>query len=130
MNDPISDMLTRIRNANLRKHKTVDIPHSNLKENIVRVFFDEGFVHSYTVKGELIEKQIQVRLKYDFLRNPVIRSLRRESKLGRRVYRSVKNIGSVLNGQGVYVVSTSKGVFSDRQCRLENVSGEILCSVY
>ena len=130
MSDPIADMLTRIRNAILRKHASVSIPSSKMKESISKVLKDEGFVHNYTVENEGLEKSLNIQLKYDSKGLPVIRKIDRESKPGLRIHKGFREISPLLNGQGIYIVSTSKGVVSDGQCRKDQVGGEILCSVY
>ena len=130
MSDPIADMLTRIRNAVLREHAEVAIPSSKMKENVAKVLLSEGFVESYEVVPAPVGSTLTVVLKYDKDSKPVIRKIDRVSKPGLRVFRGAQEIKPVLNGQGIYVVSTSRGVMSDSQCRKQNVGGELLCSVY
>ena len=126
MSDPIADLLTRIRNACLRKHKEVLIPYSKTKENIINVFFKEGFIK----KIEKIENTLKVFLKYDDENNSVIRKIQRVSKPGLRHYRKVDKITPLMNGQGVFVVSTSQGLLSDTECRKRKIGGEIICLIY
>ncbi|KPK65624.1 MAG: 30S ribosomal protein S8 [Planctomycetes bacterium SM23_32] len=130
MTDPIADMLTRIRNALLIEQKTVEMPSSKMKESIARVLKDEGFIEDYRVAGELPRRLLKLYLKYGSLGEKVIREIERVSKPGRRIYRSVGDIGHVRNGLGIWVVSTSRGVLSDRECRQLNVGGEVICSVF
>ncbi|MFO7955823.1 MAG: 30S ribosomal protein S8 [Candidatus Brocadiia bacterium] len=129
MTDPVADMLTRIRNALRREFETVEMPASNLKENIARVLKDEGFIEDYRVVGEPPSKLLKIWLKYGPLGEKVVRKLERVSKPGRRVYSGVDDLGYVANGLGIWVVSTNKGVLSDRECRQMKVGGEVLCSV-
>ena len=130
MSDPIADMLTRIRNAILREHASVTIPSSKIKHNIAKVLKSEGFITDFEITSARIGEEIKVILKYDSKREPVIRKIERVSKPGLRIFKSAAEIKPVLGGQGIYVVSTSKGVLSDVQCRAMNVGGEIVCSVY
>jgi len=129
MSDPIADMLTRIRNAILREHKQVTIPSSKIKENIAKVMVSEGFINDYEVQAAKIGIELVVKLKYDSKGEPVIRSVQRVSKPGLRIFKGAKEIKPLLNGQGIYIVSTSKGVMSDAQCRQEMVGGEVICAV-
>jgi small subunit ribosomal protein S8 len=130
MTDPIADMLTRLRNGLMVGHKTVEMPSSHMKEEVARVLQEEGFIEDYRVVGEPPHKLLKVYLKYGPLGEKVIHEVERVSKPGRRVYRTVKDLGRVRNGLGIWVVSTNRGVFSDRQCRQLKVSGEVLCSVF
>jgi len=130
MSDPIADMLTRIRNAVLREHKTVVIPSSKIKENIAKVLKSEGFITGYEMKPARIGEEIEISLKYDSKKESIIRKIDRVSKPGLRVHKGAEEIKPVLGGQGIYVVSTSQGVFSDAQCRAKHIGGEIVCSVY
>jgi small subunit ribosomal protein S8 len=129
MSDPIADMLTRIRNAILREHKQVTIPSSKIKENIAKVLVSEGFINDYEVQAAKIGIELVVKLKYDSKGDPVIRSVQRVSKPGLRIFKGAKEIKPLLNGQGIYIISTSKGVMSDAQCRQEMVGGEVICAV-
>ena len=132
MTDPVADMLTRIRNANMRRKKKTHVPYSKLKEAILDVMKREGFIANYRVlePRNLAYKILEVHLKYDEEGNPVIPQLKRESKPGRRVYKSVDEIKKVLNGFGIGIYSTSQGVLSDRECRMKRVGGEYICSIW
>lgn len=129
MSDPVADMLTRIRNAILRKHKQVQIPFSVLKERILKVLEEEGFINKFSKEGEKTSILLIVSLKY-VDEESVIRSLKKVSKPGLRKYESYLNLKPVLNGQGIHVVSTSKGVIADKECRETQIGGEILCTIY
>ena len=130
LNDPLGDMLTRIRNAMMRKRDTVKSPNSKLRARVLEVLRDEGYIRGYTEtdfgdgKGEL-----EIELKYD-RGQPVIRDITRVSKPGRRVYSSVKNIPYVANGLGISILSTPQGVMADHEARNKNVGGEILCQIF
>jgi small subunit ribosomal protein S8 len=130
MTDPIADMLTRIRNANRISKKTVSMPASRMKVGIAVVLQDEGFIESYKVEAGAPSSTLTIDLKYDQDGQNVIRTIDRVSKPGRRVYSAADKIPSVLRGLGIYVLSTPKGVLSDRGARTENVGGEILCKVF
>jgi ribosomal protein S8 len=130
MTDPIADMLTRIRNASTVSHETVDIPASKLKVELARVLKEEGFIADYAVKEEGKFKVITITLKYDMNRKSVITKLERISKPGLRHYSKAKKLQKVLGGLGVAIISTPKGLLTDRKARKENVGGEILCYVY
>ncbi|NUB44517.1 30S ribosomal protein S8 [Fertoebacter nigrum] len=130
MNDPLGDMLTRIRNAQMRGKSTVKTPASKLRAWVLDVLADEGYIRGYEkAETENGQGEITISLKY-FEGTPVIRELKRVSKPGRRVYMSVKEIPSVRNGLGVSIVSTPKGVMSDAAARSANVGGEVLCTVF
>ena len=129
MTDPIADMLTRIRNANRISKKTVSMPASRLKVGIAAVLQDEGFIEGYKVEEGSPTSILSIDLKFDPDGEKVIRTIQRISKPGRRVYSGAQEIPSVLRGLGIYVLSTPKGVLSDRGARSENVGGEILCKV-
>lgn len=129
MSDPIADMLTRVRNAILREHKEVTIPSSKIKENIAKVLVAEGFIVDYEVKSAEIGFDLVIMLKYDSKGESIIRSIQRVSKPGLRIFKGFKEIKPLLNGQGIYVVSTSKGVMSDTQCRQQMIGGELICAV-
>ena len=130
MNDPIGDMLTRIRNASLRGKSTVSTPASKLRAWVLDVLADEGYIRGYEKNStENGQGELVISLKY-FEGTPVIRELKRVSKPGRRVYMGVKEIPSVRNGLGVSIVSTPKGVMSDANARAANVGGEVLCTVF
>ena len=128
--DSIADLLTRIRNANSAKHETVDIPASNMKKAIMQILVDEGYVKSFTVIEDGKQGMIRATLKYGEGKTPVITGLRRVSKPGLRIYSSVEDMPKVLKGLGIAIVSTSKGIMTDRQARKENVGGEILAFVW
>lgn len=130
MNDPLGDMLTRIRNAQLRGKSTVSSPASKLRVWVLDVLASEGYIRGYEKKStENGQGELVISLKY-FEGAPVIRELKRVSKPGRRVYMGVKDIPSVRNGLGVSIVSTPKGVMSDAAARSANVGGEVLCTVF
>lgn len=129
MSDPIADMLTRIRNAILREHKEVIIPSSKMKENVAKVLAAEGFIVDYEVQSAKIGIELVIKLKYDSKGESIIRSIQRVSKPGLRIFKGFKEIKPLLNGQGIYVVSTSKGVMSDAQCRQQMIGGELICAV-
>lgn len=130
MNDPIGDMLTRIRNAQMRGKSTVSTPASKLRAWVLDVLADEGYIRGYEqTTDENGHPQLDISLKY-FDGTPVIRELKRVSKPGRRVYMGVKDIPSVRQGLGVSIVSTPKGVMSDANARAANVGGEVICTVF
>lgn len=130
--DPISDFLTRIRNAMMAGHKLVEIPASNLKKNITKILFEQGYILNYKFEGDNGHQgTIKIALKYDKkTKTPAIRKIVRASKPGLRKYAGSGELPRVLNGLGVAIVSTSHGVMTDKQARQENVGGEILCYVY
>ena len=128
--DSIADLLTRIRNASSAKHETVDIPASNMKKAIMQILVDEGYVKSFTVIEDGKQGMIRATLKYGEGKTRVITGLRRVSKPGLRIYSSVEDMPKVLKGLGIAIVSTSKGVMTDRQARKENVGGEILAFIW
>ena len=128
MNDPIADLLTRIRNANMRKKDSLEILSSKIKISILEVLKEEGFISNWQIDEKNVFPKIKIWLKYvDDL--PVIREIKRVSKPGLRLYSKGKDCKPILNGQGISIISTSKGIKSDRQCRDENIGGEILCIV-
>ena len=130
MNDPLGDMLTRIRNAQMRGKSTVRTPASKLRAWVLDVLKDEGYIRGYeTAQSSAGLPELEISLKY-FEGTPVIREIKRVSKPGRRVYASVKDIPSVRNGLGVSIVSTPKGVMSDAAARTANIGGEVLCTVF
>ena len=130
MTDPIADMLTRIRNANMVKHETVDVPASNMKKELARILLEEGFVRGYDVIEDGKQGIIRIQLKYGQTGERVISGLKRISKTGMRVYAAKNEVPRVLNGLGISIISTSKGVITDRQARKENVGGEVICYVW
>lgn len=127
--DPIADMLTRIRNANSAKHATVDIPASNMKKAIVQILLDEGYIKNYQIVADGGQGVIKVTLKYN-QGEKVIQGLRRVSKPGLRVYAGTDEIPYVLKGLGTAIISTSKGVMTDKKARAEHVGGEVLAFVW
>ena len=129
MNDPLGDLLTRIRNAQMRNKSKVSSPNSRLRESVLEVLKTEGYIRGYAVVEKDGRSEIEVELKY-FDGGPVIREIERVSKPGRRVYTSVKNMPRINNGLGVTIVSTPKGVMADHDARDANVGGEILCTVF
>ena len=129
MTDPIADMLTRIRNASVRRFETVDVPASHLKANIAQVLKDEGYIKDFKLVSDDKQGVIRVSLKYDRGRG-VIAGLKRVSKPGRRIYVRSDDIPPVLGGLGVSILSTSRGVMTDRQARRTNVGGELMCAVW
>ncbi len=130
MNDPLGDMLTRIRNAQMRKRTKVSTPASKLRERVLEVLAEEGYIRGFArVDFGGGKSEIEIELKY-FDGQPVIREIKRVSKPGRRVYSSVKDLPTVRNGLGVSILSTPKGVMSDSRARQENVGGEVLCNIF
>lgn len=128
--DTIADLLTRIRNANSAKHDTVEIPASNLKKDICQILVDEGYIKNFSVIEDGKQGIIKVTLKYLEGKTPVITGLRRVSKPGLRIYSNVEDMPKVMKGLGVAIVSTSKGVMTDRKARAEHVGGEILAYIW
>lgn len=128
--DVVADMLTRIRNANSAKHETVDVPASNLKKAIAQILLDEGFIKAFTVIEDDKQGVIRITLKYGVGKSRVIKGIRRVSKPGLRIYAASKDIPQVLNGMGIAIVSTSKGIMTDREARKANVGGEVLAFVW
>ena len=129
--DPISDYLTRIRNANSAGHRVVEIPASNLKKEITKILFDQGYILSYKFEDNATQGIIKIALKYDkATKEPVIRKIQRVSKPGLRKYAGSDELPRVLNGLGIAIVSTSHGVMTGKQAKKENVGGEVLCYVY
>ena len=129
--DPIADYLTRIRNAQQAGHRMVDIPASNLKKSMTEILYDQGFIHKYKFVDEGPQGTIKIALKYDrAISKPVIQKLQRISKPGLRKYADVENLPRVINGLGIAIISTSKGVMTDKQARKENVGGEVLCYIH
>jgi Ribosomal protein S8 len=128
--DPIADMLTRIRNANSAKHDTVDVPASNMKKSIAQILLDEGYIKSYQVVEGDTQGIIRIALKYGENKTKVIEGLRRVSKPGLRVYAGADEMPRVLKGLGIAIVSTSKGVMTDKKARAEHIGGEVLAFVW
>ena len=128
--DPVADMLTRIRNANNAKHETVDIPASNMKKSIAQILLDEGYIKSYQVVDDGLQGMIHVTLKYNAGKEKVITGLRRVSKPALRVYVGADELPRVLRGLGIAIISTSKGVMTDKKAREAHVGGEVLAFVW
>ena len=128
--DPVADMLTRIRNANTAKHESVDVPASNLKKAIAKILLDEGYIKSYEVVEDGTQGVIRIQLKYLAGKEKVISGLRRVSKPGLRVYAGADELPRVLKGLGIAIISTSKGVMTDRDARIAGVGGEVMAYVW
>ena len=128
--DPVADMLTRIRNANTAKHESVDVPASNLKKAIAKILIDEGYIKSYEVVEDGTQGVIRIQLKYLAGKEKVISGLRRVSKPGLRVYAGADELPRVLKGLGIAIISTSKGVMTDKAARANHVGGEVLAFVW
>ena len=128
--DPIADMLTRMRNAINAKHKSVSIPVSKIKTNIAELLVKEGFISSYRVEGEGTQANIIIDFKFGPKGEKVINGLKRISKPGLRIYASAEELPSVINGLGIAIISTNKGLMTDRQARVENIGGEVLAYVW
>jgi small subunit ribosomal protein S8 len=131
MTDPIADYLTRLRNAVKAKHRIVEIPASNIKKEITKVLHDKGYIQSYKFENTNVQGTIKIALKYNPVdKQPAIVNLERISKPGLRKYKSAEELPRVLNGLGIAILSTSKGVVSDKEARAMHIGGEILCYVY
>ena len=128
--DPIADMLTRIRNANNAKHETVDVPASNMKKSIAQILLDEGYIKAFQITDEGVQGNIHITLKYVGKKEKVISGLRRVSKPGLRVYAGAEELPKVLKGLGIAIISTSKGVMTDKKARELHVGGEVLAFVW
>lgn len=128
--DSVADLLTRIRNASSAKHDTVDIPASNMKKAITQILLDEGYIKGYQVIEDGKQGMIHVTLKYGENKTPVITGLRRVSKPGLRIYTNVEEMPKVLKGLGIAILSTNKGIMTDKQARKENVGGEVLAFIW
>ena len=129
--DPIADFLTRLRNANIAGHKKVMIPMSKIKKEITKILFDQGFILNYKIDEDEVQGTIKIALKYDRLsKEPVIKKLERVSKPGLRKYTNSSSIPRVLNGLGINIISTSKGLMTGKKASRENLGGEIICNVY
>lgn len=128
--DPLSDMLTRIRNANIARHGKVDIPASKIKVSVAKILKDEGYIKNFKLIKDRKHGILRIYLKYDELNQGVITGLKRMSKPGRRLYVKGNDIPVILNGMGIAVLSTSRGVLADREARKANVGGELLCSIW
>ncbi|MDE7010414.1 MAG: 30S ribosomal protein S8 [Oscillospiraceae bacterium] len=128
--DPIADMLTRIRNANSAKHETVDVPASNMKKSIAQILLDEGYIKSFQLVDDGTQGVIRITLKYSAGKERVISGLRRVSKPGLRVYAGADELPRVLRGLGIAIISTSKGVMTDKAARAAHVGGEVLAFIW
>lgn len=128
--DPIADMLTRIRNANTSKHKTVDVPASNVKKAIAEILFKEGYIKAFEEIADENQGIIRISIKYDEKGNRVIAGLKRISKPGLRVYANKEELPKVLNGLGIALISTSKGIMTDKQAREQGIGGEVLAYIW
>lgn len=128
--DTIADLLTRIRNASAAKHETVDVPASNMKKAITQILLDEGYIKSFTVIEDGKQGIIRIVLKYTAAKTPVITGLRRVSKPGLRIYTSCEEMPKVLKGLGIAVLSTPKGIMTDKEAKKQNVGGEVLAFVW
>jgi small subunit ribosomal protein S8 len=130
MNDPIADFLTRIRNGQLARHRIVEIPASNMKKRLTEILYEQGFIHRYKFTEDDKQGIIKIALKYDRqTQDPAIRELKRISKPGLRYFAGSEDIPRIKNGLGIAIVSTSKGVVTDKEARKMNVGGEVLCSI-
>ena len=129
MNDPIADMLTRIRNANAQRHETVDVPSSKLKKSIAEILLEEGFIKGYEEIEDGVQGTLRITLKY-VNKQKVIRGLKRISKPGLRVYATKDNLPKVINGLGIALISTSKGIMTDKKARNEGIGEEVLAYVW
>ena len=130
VNDPIADMLTRIRNAQVAKHDSVTMPASNMKKSIAKLLQEEGYIKSYECIDDGLQGNIKITLKYLDKKQPVIVGLKRISKPGLRVYAACEDLPKVLGGLGIAIISTSKGIMTDKAARKENLGGEVLCYVW
>ncbi|MBS1571489.1 MAG: 30S ribosomal protein S8 [Bacteroidetes bacterium] len=129
--DPISDFLTRVRNAQSAGHKVVEIPASKIKKEITKILFEQGFILNYKFDDTTVQGTIKIALKYDKQTNkPAIKLIQRASKPGLRYYAGSTELPRVLNGLGIAIVSTSKGVMTDKKARVEKVGGEVICYIY
>jgi small subunit ribosomal protein S8 len=128
--DPIADLLTRIRNASNAKHDTVEIPASNMKKAVVQILLDEGYIRNFTVADDGKQGVIKIVLKYGEGKTSVINGLERISKPGLRIYRDAEEMPKVMKGLGIAIVSTSKGIMTDREARKQNVGGEVLAFIW
>ncbi len=128
--DTIADLLTRIRNACISKHEFVDVPASRTKRAITQILMDEGYIHKYFLLVKNKQHIIRIRLKYTSSKKPVITGIKRVSKPGLRVYTNVENMPKVIRGLGIAIISTSKGIMTDKHARKENVGGEIMAYVW
>ena len=131
MTDPIADYLTRLRNAIMAHHRVVEVPASNLKKEITKILFEKGYILNYKFEDNAVQGTIKIALKYDKQTNkPAIKSIQRASRPGLRKYAGSDELPRVLNGLGIAIISTSKGVMTDKKARQEKVGGEVICYVY
>jgi small subunit ribosomal protein S8 len=131
VNDTIADMLTRLRNANLARHQTTQVPSTKLTRSIAQVLKDEGFISEFEMVGEGVQAQLRIALKYKGKnRSPIISKLERVSRPGLRVYKNRKELPRVLGGIGIAIISTSHGIMTDREARRQGIGGEVLCYVW
>ncbi len=130
MTDPIADMLIRIKNALMARHKTVSIPASKMKLEIARILKEEGYIEDFKYIDEKPQGRIEIVLKYDENKRPVIAGVRRVSKPGRRIYKGYKDLPRVLDGLGIAIISTSQGIMTDHEARRRKVGGEVLCEIW
>jgi small subunit ribosomal protein S8 len=129
--DPIADLLTRIRNAQMARHRIVEIPASNVKKRIAEILYDKGYILKYKFEEDTKQGLIKIALKYDpITKEPAIKSLERISRPGLRQYSKPADIRRVMNGLGISIISTSKGVMTDKEARTQNVGGEVMCNIY
>ena len=128
--DPVADMLTRIRNANNAKHETVDVPASNMKKSIAQILLDEGYIKSFQIVNDGTQGTIRITLKYNAGKEKVISGLRRVSKPGLRIYTNCEDMPKVMKGLGTAIISTSKGIMTDKAARAAHVGGEVLAFVW
>jgi len=129
LNDPIGDMLARIKNSQLRNHKKVELPSSNFKQKIAEVLKNEGYINNYQVSSDKNKSKLEIELKYNY-GSPVISSIQRVSKPGRRIFSSAESLPKINNGLGIAIVSTPKGVMTDIDARKQKIGGEIICKVF
>ncbi|MCK9521589.1 MAG: 30S ribosomal protein S8 [Proteobacteria bacterium] len=130
MTDPIADFITRIRNAGMAMHSSVRIPHSKMKVSMAKILKDEGYIEDFEVDGDSLKKDVVVHLRYGADNKSAIRSIKRVSKSGRRVYKKMKNIPLVNQGLGVAILSTSQGLLTDKDARRLNLGGEVVCEIW
>ncbi len=128
--DPIADFLTRIRNAQMARHRIVEIPASNVKKRMTEILYEKGYILKYKFEDDNKQGLIKIALKYDASKEPAIRSLERVSRPGLRQYAKPNEIRRVQNGLGIAIVSTSKGVMTDKEARTQNIGGEVMCYIY
>jgi len=130
MTDPIADMLIRIKNALMARHKTVIIPASKMKLEIARILKEEGYIEDYKFIDEKPQGKIEIVLKYDENKRPVIAGVKRVSKPGRRIYKGYRDLPKVLDGLGIAIISTSQGIMTDYEARKRKIGGEVLCEIW